>query len=364
MEARVPVSIVANRSPEHGGVMIAVLMVLMPLVLILGALTTTMTARTMRLGQDVSDERALLAAESGVDQALFESRRGNLVSGVAIARTVGAMSFTATPTYLGSDGKDNDGDGVADVPADPDEDVFQLISVGTFNGTTRRIAAYIGKTSWMPIVQSAVLASNPALDIRISGSPWVDGRNHRLDGSLVGSGDTFGIGVTPPATTASVLGSMTAGEQARINGIGGPPSVGPAPPVDIPSLVNNARNAATYSLTNNRYTSLPAGPSVYYRAGDLALSGNIAGSGLLVVTGDLRITGRVSFKGVIVVLGELENSAGTMEIMGGLLTGDSSSNFRIGGTADIKYSSEAVDLANKAAGRYVAFNGWQELSRK
>lgn len=361
MKTRVRIPTGGFSNSEHGGVMLAVLTVLMPLVLILGALISTMTARTVRLGQDVADERALLAAESGVDQALFESRRSNLASGVPITRTVGAMSFTVTPTYLGADGKDNDGDRLND---EPDEDVFQLISAGTFNGTTRRIAAYIGKSSWMPIVQSAVLATNPALDIRISGSPWVDGRNHRLDGSLVGSGDTFGIGVSAPATTASVLGSMTLTEQARVNGIGGPPSVGPAPPIDVASLVNNARNAATHSLTNDRYSSLPAGPSIYYREGDLALSGNLTGSGLLVVTGALRITGRVSFQGVIVVLGELDNSAGTMEIMGGLLTGDSSSGFRIAGTADIKYSSEAVDLANKAAGRYVAFNGWQELSRK
>jgi hypothetical protein len=209
-----------------------------------------------------------------------------------------------------------------------------------------------------------MMASNPTMNITITGTPWIDGHNHRLNGTLVGSGDTFGIGATAPATPASILSTLTVGEQARINGVGGPPSVGPTLPVDLTSLVNNARNAATYSLTNSSYSSLPAGPSIYYREGDLRLQGNCSASGLLVVTGKLRIVGTVIFKGVIVVLGDLDNSAGEMTVLGGLLTGPGSADFGITGTADIKYSTEAIDLANTAAGgRYVAFNGWQELSR-
>ena len=34
------------------------------------------------------------------------------------------------------------------------------------------------------------------------------------------------------------------------------------------------------------------------------------------------------------------------------------------GTLDVRYSSEALSLANSLGGRYVSFNGWQELERK
>ncbi len=351
-----------NHDPsERGGVILAVLTILMPLVLIMSAMLTTMTARTTRLDRDVTDERALLAAESGVDQAIFESRRGNLFHGVDVRGTVGNVSFVVTPTYLGNDLADNDDDGLTD---EPDEDVFQVVSVGTCNGVTRRIASYIGKSSFMPVLSAAMHAANPLMTITLGGTPWIDGRNHDLNGALVGWGDTYGIGALAPATTADVLAQLSAGEGARVNGLGGPPSVGPAAPVDLVSLVNNARNAATFSLTSNRYTRLDPGPAIYYRDGDLALAGNIEGSGLLVVTGNLRISGRVSFKGVIVVLGDMDNSAGTMEILGGLLLSTTSSGFTMRGTADIRYSTAAIDLANRAAGKYVAFNGWQELSRR
>jgi hypothetical protein len=32
------------------------------------------------------------------------------------------------------------------------------------------------------------------------------------------------------------------------------------------------------------------------------------------------------------------------------------------GTADIRYSAAAIDLATRLTGRYVALNGWQEIT--
>jgi hypothetical protein len=338
---------------------LAAVWVLVPIVLILGAFSSTMTARTVRLQGDLADERALLAAESGIDLAILEARRGLLLDGVPITRLVGAASCSVLPTHLGSDGEDNDGDGYDD---EPDEDVFQLVSEGTYVRTVRRVAAYVGRVTFLPRLDSAFTSSNPGTTIRISGSSRLDGHNHRLDGTRVGSGDTYGIGTCPPVIPANVLSQLSSAEASRVDGLGGPPSVGVVPPLAIADLVDDARNGATWSLTNDRYGALPSGPAIYYRSGDLTLHGNMSAAGLLVITGSLRVTGTVRFTGVIVVLGDIESS-GTIEVLGGLVGGPATGAFRMVGTADIRYSTEAIELANRVTGRYVAYNGWQELPR-
>lgn len=345
---------------ERGGVMLAAVMMLVPLILILGAFSSTMTARTTRVQTDLADERALLAAESGVDLAIFEARRGLLLSGVPIEREIGFGSCSVVATHLGSDGEDNDRDGRYD---EADEDVFQLVSTGTSARAVRRVAAYVGKVTFLPQIGSALTSSNPAMTLRVNGSSRIDGHNHRLDGSRVGSGDTFGIGTTPPVTPAHVLAELSLAEAGRVDGLGGPPSVGEVPPLAVADLVDDARNAANWSLTNDRYGGLPAGPAIYYRAGDLTLHGNLEATGLLVITGTLRVTGRVTFRGVIVVLGEIEGH-GTIEVLGALVGGPSTPGFRITGTADLRYSTEAIEVARRTTGRYVAYNGWQELPRR
>ena len=45
------------------------------------------------------------------------------------------------------------------------------------------------------------------------------------------------------------------------------------------------------------------------------------------------------------------------------MPGPSGGNFEAKGTFDLRYSSEAITLANSVSGRYVALNGWQEISR-
>ena len=62
-------------------------------------------------------------------------------------------SFTTTPSYLKTDGKDNDGDGNID---EPDEDVYQVVVSGTYRNTTRRLAAYVGMTPVAPSFDSAL----------------------------------------------------------------------------------------------------------------------------------------------------------------------------------------------------------------
>jgi hypothetical protein len=110
--------------------------------------------------------------------------------------------------------------------------------------------------------------------------------------------------------------------------------------------------------------------------GDFTLSaGNPTGQGTLIVTGTLTLDGNFNWNGVIMVLGNgrvQRNGGGNGNIYGAMFvanfakTGASTDvfgapNFNTsgGGTANIQYSSDAVDKAKAVAGHSV--KGVREL---
>src|SRR5215813_8925868 len=92
------------RQPDQGGfaLLIALIATVIPLLLIMGASSINMTSRMMRLERESNEERALAAAESGIDLAIYmASTPAGLTSGSVTTRTLGTgLSFTVRPTYL------------------------------------------------------------------------------------------------------------------------------------------------------------------------------------------------------------------------------------------------------------------------
>lgn len=105
--------------------------------------------------------------------------------------------------------------------------------------------------------------------------------------------------------------------------------------------------------------------------GNLTLSaGNPTGQGTLIVTGTLTLDGNFNFNGVIMVLGQgnvLRNGGGHGNIYGAMYvanfakTGADTDKFQAptfntngGGTANIQYSSDAVDRAKAVGGHSIA----------
>jgi hypothetical protein len=361
-----------NRN-ENGFAAIGVIAILAPLLFLVSTYLQTMTGRNNRLQMDYQEERALLAAESGIDVAIYEARRGTLVAGPhAVFTFTGALpsgdSYEAIATYLGADGKDNDGDHLID---EPDEDVFRVDCTGTSGGHRRRVATYLGFSSFITAPQGAATLVNQNPNIQIGGAARVDGRNYTTAGGLVGAGNMPGMLIADPGTAANLLATMSPGEQNKVVGATPTPSLGSTNSYDqakVNELVVQAHNAAQVVLTNpvvasNKTYGTVAGPQyVVYREGDIRIQGTINGAGLLVVNGNLTITGTMNWYGVVVVTGRLICSAGTAALYGGLVLGGAGDDFDLRGTADVRYSSQAIDLALRLTGRYVAFNGWQELS--
>jgi len=64
----------------------------------------------------------------------------------------------------------------------------------------------------------------------------------------------------------------------------------------------------------------------------------------------------------VLVTGNIDAANGNASIWGGIVMGPGGSSIKLKGTADIRYSSDAIQRARNLTGRYVALNGWQEIT--
>ena len=350
-------------SPDSGFALILVLSTLIPALLLVAAFGSVLSSRTDELGQERAREKALHAAESGIDFAIFRGRRGLLTNLAVYQADLGPdTSYRVEATHLLVDGADNDNDFLVDA-ADPDEDVFQVVVTGTHRGHRRRLAAYLGPVPLFPSIRTAMAIANPAIDLRFAGSSQLNGND------AAGSLDVPALAIFQPGTVAQLSATLSGSEGNRLNGPGGPPSMGTVPFIDLNDIVNIVQNVADIVLTSNQYSGLQFGnaaasdPRITYRAGNVRIIGNSRGAGILVVTGDLQVSGDFEFDGLIIVLGNLDNSSGSARIRGAIVQGPAASYVDLRGNFDLQYSTAALDLANSRTGLYVAFNGWQELRR-
>ena len=352
---------------EQGFVLVTLFTLMIPMLIVVVAFSSAMTSRSNELRTEFDQERALLACESGVDDAIYQGKIGGLSGGLDYGRDLGGgQAFTVETTYLKTDGLDNDNDGNID---EDDEDVFQVIVTGTYRQTSRRLAAYLGPVPLLPTIEGAVATQDPNVSILLQGTPLISGTDTNINGTPGSGVDVPGFAIAPPGTIAHLLSELSPSEQTKVVGPGGPPSLGLATAVDVPGLAVQLQNMANIVLTSDQYASFDFGDgsagtaNITYRNGDVTFAGNTRGAGILIVTGDLEMKGNFRFDGVIIVLGKVDNSAGTARVYGSILQGPSGGNFEAKGTFDLRYSSEAITLANSVSGRYVALNGWQEISR-
>ena len=191
----------------------------------------------------------------------------------------------------------------------------------------------------------------------------IDGCNP--DGTNCGNGPN----VTPGDPTVLVTGNtpsfLQSVESARLF-LYGPEGM-------LHSAINQGRyftsGTAAISSTAGLGASNPDGVLTFVD-GDLVLGpGNPTGQGTLIVTGKLTLDGNFNFNGVIMVLGAGEvhrSGAGHGNIYGAMFiakfdkTGASTDVFQAptfdttgGGSANIQYSSDAVDMAKAVGGHAV-----------
>jgi len=223
-----------------------------------------------------------------------------------------------------------------------------------------------------PIVQvaSAIWAGGP---LAFDGNGFfVDGHDHSavppLD-TIPAAPTVTGVLSKGPAT--DITNNLSAGQVDNVNGTNGDGSVQhSAFAYDF-----NALWAKFSGMADNSYTgdqawsgSAPAygsltNPKVTAVNGNLAITGGWTGGGILVVNGNLDMRGGSEFTGVVICLGDVDFAGGgpadQAHIVGGLIyQGTVVNNSRVHGSADIYYSTEAVNAAN-TVGRYT-LSWWRE----
>jgi hypothetical protein len=375
----------SGRSPEgactsdeqSGVILIALLAAVLPLVLLVGASTTTMTTRNKGLLYDIRQTKALLAAEAGVDEAIFRSANGNLNHEVPFSRIfANGQSFTVEPVHLGSDGIDNDADGDTD---EMDENIFELIVTGAFGDSRRRLAAYLGPLGDLPKIDGAVTITHPKVDIdfknRLGYDPILTGIDRNMDGTP-GGNDTAGLVIENPGTIPDLEAEINSYEEPLIQGVGGAPSLKEVSNgYDFDAIAEQAQNSANIVLTTRTYHDVDWGNAdtddynIIFRKGRLEVFGG-RGAGILVATGEIELEDGFRWDGLIISTHghelELESDAnkGRVEVYGAMVVGPKCKELELEGDVGMYYCQEVLQKLNLLVpnSRYIGFNGWQEIS--
>ena len=356
---------------ESGIILITLLATVIPLLLLVGAAATTMISRNNQLLADIHIQKALLAAESGVDRAVYLANTTGLASGVQFVGNLGGgMTYTGMPVDLGSDGVDNDGDTDVD---EPDEDMIEVTVTGRFGRAVRRIAAYLEPISALPLIQAAAEFQDPDFKAKNKGSTsyLVSGFDTNLDGSPGPGAATHAIAVPKPATAADVISRLkyTPGS-GNIIGKDGDASIGIMDQVTdwSDTIASVKANADIVVPKGTKYTDVKLGDSstgdwkVVYVPDGVEFHGNSGGAGILFVE-DGWCEGFDNFEwhGVIIAVKGMRFNGNTV------VRGATSANPHtwILDNTQILYSSEAIRavkrLVPSPGGNYLLV-GWRVIS--
>ena len=364
---------------ERGSAMMAILV----LVVICGALAYASLgpalARQREAQTLIQRERAFQVAEAGIDWGIAQIRstRGAIPTPSTVVRSPDSGSggqFSVTYTAGNTNGVDDDGDGTAD---DADErDLVEIVSTGDVNGHRRTLRVMLRRSVEVPKLEAAIQfnVENPILDL--SGNAFlVSGFEHLLNGTEDSTRPPF-AGIAAPGNVAALIAQVSSKNIDQIEGLGGTPSLAFVDPIDLDTLVEQARAAANVRLAGGTHAGTTtfgapteAGVMVVVAEDDVHLSGQTTGYGILVVDGDLRSSGQFIWTGIVIVRGRVTFTGGGSgkRIVGSLVIGEeisantNSSEMRISGTVDLFFSTDSVELAQTRLAIMTVLS-WQEVA--
>jgi len=207
----------------------------------------------------------------------------------------------------------------------------------------------------LPPVPGSVYAEGP---LGFAGASFdIDGRDHYASApwdTVPGATPLLGIATTYDPST--VTSGLNAAAEDNIVGAGGTPSVQASPVnLDIAAMAAAFNLMADYTLAGNQTN--PVVPDwgdlgdlkIVHIEGDLAISGNLTGAGVLVIDGNFQMGGTINWEGVVICLGDVEVVGGgaAKNIVGALLIqGTVAGNSNINGNVKVLYSSQMLQNLN------------------
>lgn len=220
-------------------------------------------------------------------------------------------------------------------------------------GTVRGVAAAVQRAA-LPYLPGALAAGAPVVDLLL-GAAW------RIDGAA----DVPALAVASTAAAEQLAAGLDADERRRVNGPGGPPSLGVAAIPDLDALLAAAAaRPEARALAGEVGGAL--GDGLFLAAGGTRLR-DASGSGILLVDGPLEIDGAFAFAGLVAASGGVSVApTATVDMRGCLLQGARGGALLLRGSGRLAYDEGVADaLAAAHPGLLPSrarVTGWRELS--
>ena len=183
---------------------------------------------------------------------------------------------------------------------------------------------------------------------------YIDGHDHNPTAPYdTVAGATPLPGIASPSNATAITSALSNQQQDNVQGTGADPSVRTSPlNLDLPAIAASWAQLADLSY--------PAGTSnpdmstwgaigdlkVVHVAGDLSVTGNGSGAGVLIVDGDFHLGGTVNYNGIIIVLGNVDIQGGgnAKNIVGGMMVqGTLTGTTNVAGNVKLMYSSAMIN---------------------
>lgn len=249
--------------------------------------------------------------------------------------------------------------GTYDITISGPDSLVQVTSSARFMSVqhTTIVEAQTDRLPLFPLPAAMYVASESVSKAKINGNITISGYDHDINGNIMNNGsDLLGIAVDNPADVPIILSNI--GGSATVEGIGGNPSV---------SAVTNAIDWELYAedVANNpdiiinsvgdllKYQNLGTteDPKTVFVNGDIQISNDLEGCGILVVNGNLKINDSFTYRGIIIAYKDSEIKTelnGEANVYGGMIIAGTSAQLYISnGTFDLSYSQEALQTIGR-----------------
>ena len=195
----------------------------------------------------------------------------------------------------------------------------------------------------------------------------VSGKDHDPTTGAVIAGNPEVSGMLTTGNPANITASLSGQQTNNVEGNGAEPSVARAAvDVDLETLHDEYIAQAQVKLKpDTTVAGVSYGDLDHYTCvwakGNLHVSGNCTGGGILIVDGDFTLSGSFTWYGVVLVMGSVTFTGGGagIHVYGSVLTKGGMNQEVVGGNADIFYSTQALNRLT-ALSPYVVYN-WREL---
>jgi len=347
---------------QHGTALVAALgiaMILLPL----GAMVTLQCRTDLTIQHNLrSDIESFYVAEAGLAHAIAEIPPGQSFDQIL----AGPDQIKGTA----DDGVFPFGEGAPaafpcppyryDVQALPNgPNILNLVSHATgVNGSTKLVEALVTRSPF-PFTPAALYAETTNTNLTLGGTFRLSGIDHQAVFppvvELQPSSAIPALSTPRPEAEAALRTELSGAAPGQIAGTGGAPSVATVQRLDLDTYANNVASVpmatayAAGSVGNSTWGTTGA-PQLSIVAGDLQVSGHLAGSGMLVVKGTLQVAGAVDFAGVILVQGAVLFDPSSIVTVVGTLWQAASQDERLelGGSGVIAYSHSALAGLDRA----------------